>query len=150
MKLTPYAQQLQHFEQHRELCDVPREPLSAEDVLIVESYADFYIRRTRSDDNDSRDYDPLWNRVFKWSAGTTTAATYDFEKTERHLERTDVTYRERNVIRVHRTPDALQVWDSFSDRDSWHRLECWHVDYRNPEQSFYQDTTLPPDSWVAP
>lgn len=146
MTLTPYAQQLQHFDQHRELCGVERQPISTQDAESTESFADYYVRRTLSDDNDARDYDPLPNRILKWSGGTTTAATYDVQKTERHLERTDLVYgKRRYVVRVHQTLDALEVWHSFSYPGSSHLVECWRVDYREPEQSFYQETWLPAD-----
>lgn len=141
MVLSPFAQQLQHFHQHRELRDVPKVPLVDADLLAAQ--VEYRFKRTLADDNDPRDYDPLPNEVFKWSGGRTTLASYRVKGQQRTLERTDVLFRDVSTFQVHQTVDSLEVFESFTPRDGNHNLECYRIDYKNPGQSFYQELWLP-------
>lgn len=149
MKLTPYAKQLRHFQKYGTLLGVAREPLSKEEADWVAWDVQYMFERTRKDDNDYRDYDPLPQRVLKWSQGTMVGARYSVGKSERSLDRFDVFYRERNVFQAHQSTDSLQVFQSFSHPDYPSTVRCWNVNYRNPERSFSQETCLDADPWES-
>jgi len=132
MKIPLLTQQLRHFQMHRELKDIPKQPLERPDLLSRR--ADSYIRLTRHEDNDLRDYDPLPNRILRWSGGMATSARVEAD----HLERIDATYGRRYLHHIHRTPEGLDFFYSYSCRDGHLIVECSHLDYQNPEASFHQ------------
>ena len=130
--MAPFQEVLRHFQNHRELQDVPKQPLKSPEQLSRR--ADSYIRMTRHEDNDYRDYDLLPQRILRWCGGTATSAHFDANK----LERIDVNYGRRYLHHIHRTPGSLDFFYSFSTRDGNLLLECSHLDYQNPECSFHQ------------
>lgn len=132
MKIPLLTQQLRHFQKHRELKDVPKQPLERPELLTAR--ADSYMRMTRHEDNDFRDYDPLPKRILRWCGGMATSANLETD----HLERIDVTYDRRYLHHIHRTADSLDFFYSLSSRQGNTVLECSHLDYRNPELSFHQ------------
>jgi len=134
MNIPAVTEQLQYFEQHRELQDVPKEELGSR----VPEMADLFFREARKQDNDWRDYDPLNKRILRWSGGTATSATFTEKPGERHLERIDVTHRERYLTRVHQTPESLDFFRCFSDRWGVFAMECSHVDFKDSQKNFSQ------------
>lgn len=136
MKSSTITTQIQHFEKYRELKDVPKE--SVEDAPWIPLIADSLFRSTQKEDNDYRDYDPLYRRILRWERGKATSATFQIKAGERHLERTDVLYGRRYLYRIHQDANSLDFLDTLTDKDGNYRIECWHLDFANPEASFYQ------------
>lgn len=134
MNIPIVTEQLQYFEKHRELRDVPKEELDT----WVPDLTDLLFQEARKQDNDWRDYDPLNQRILRWSGGTATSATFTQKPGERHLERIDVTHRERYLYRVHQTAEGLDFFQCFGDRWGVFAMECSHVDFKNSQNSFSQ------------
>lgn len=140
---TPLAtQQLRHFQLHRELKDVPKQPLERPDLLSRR--ADSYLRLTRHEDNDGRDHDPLPHRILRWSGGMATSARFEAD----HLERIDATHDRSYVHHIHRTLESLDFFYALSCRDGHLLVECSHLDYLRPDLSFHQ--RLSSESQVRP
>ena len=136
MKIPLLTQQLRHFEIHRELKDVPKEPLESPQLLSAR--ADSYIRMTRHEDNDCRDCDPLPNSILRWCGGVATAANFGGN----HLERIDVSYGRRHLHHIHRSSECLDFFYSLSSREGNTVFECSHLDYLNPQLSFHQRLSI--------
>ncbi len=147
MKMTALGKQLQYFIRHRELPGICKKPL--DDPSEAEDIADYAFKRVRHNDNDPRDYHPLYRDIFRWNSGETSDAQFSITKEERHLERTDILYRRREILHVHENAEVLEVFKAISYRGEHHWLDCYRLDKRNPENSFWQEVTLPPDSRVG-
>lgn len=150
MKLSQFARQLKYFSQHRLLFEVPKQPLKDQQKLL--SLVNAAFERTQGEDNQASDYDFLPNRILKKDSdkGEMTRARYQSTGTERHLERTEVHYRERKILRAHQTPDALEVFQSYSHPNTVHSISCFRLDHKHPERSFLQELSLEPDPWLPP
>lgn len=136
MKSSTITTQIQHFEKYRELKEVPKEPV--EDPSWITLMADSLFRSSQKEDNDYRDYDPLYRRILRWEGGKATSATFQIKAGERHLERTDVLYGHRYLYRIHQDANSLDYLDIFTDKDGRYRIKCWHLDCANPEASYHQ------------
>jgi len=148
MKLTPLAKQLKYFESHRQLKDTGKKPLTnPEDI---HNWVEESFQRTRDEDDGPEDYDPIPGRVFKTNSknGKTVGATFELEGERQRLERSEIHYRERRLLRVHKTPIAIEAFWSWSHPDYPQLLECFRVDLKNPEGHFYQRLELAPEPWV--
>ena len=145
MKLTPLARQLKHFESHRVLKDADKKPLTNPDV--IRNWVEESFQRTQAEDDGPEDYDPMPGRVFKTDAkaGKTVGATYELHS---ELERSEIHYRERRLLRVHQTPIAIEAFWSWSHPDYPQLLECFRVDLQDPKGHFYQRLELAPEPWV--
>jgi len=115
MQISEFAAQVQHFDRHRELPDVPKEP--AEDPGWLLHRTDSLFRYTSHEDNDPRDYDPLNGRILRWAAGQATSASYHIKAQESHLERLDVAYKDRYLYRIHQQNDTIDFLDTFLSDD---------------------------------
>lgn len=140
MKLTPLAQQMQHFDRSRELQDVEKRPLTNPDDIA--QWAQESFQRTRQEDDGPKDLNPLPGRVFlsDHKTGKTSGATFD----DHTLERTDIHNRERRCLRLHQTPVAIEAFWSWSHPDYPQLIECFRIDQQDPKNSFYQRLELPP------
>ena len=136
MQISEFAAQIHHYDRHRELQDVPKEPV--EDHRWIVRMVDSFFKTTRQQDNDPRDYDPLNGRILRWASGQATSATYQITPQKRRLDRIDVAYKNRYLYRIHQQGQTLDVLDTFLSKDGQSRLECWHLDLENPDKSFYQ------------
>lgn len=148
MKLTPLAKQLKHFKSHQRLQGVPLQPLSNPEV--VSTWVNEVFEKTRAEDDGPEDYDPLPQRVFKTNTkqGRTVGAAYRRDGLDCQLERSEIHYRERRLLRVHETALALEVFWSWSHPNYPQLLECYRVDHRDPKGNFYQKLELEPEPWV--
>mgnify|MGYP003610504075 CR=1 FL=1 len=145
-KLTSFAKELKGFDKYNELRGVRKVPLENREALI-NLVSESFERICAEDDSDV-DYDPLPFRVFTTKEDDTMGAVYQMADNERHLERTDIHLRERRMLRVHQTLGELAVFRSFAHPDSLQVLECFRLDYQQPNQSFYQMLNLAPDPWL--
>lgn len=136
MEISNFAAQIQHFEMHRQLKDVPKQAAEHQDWIA--GMVDSHFKRTRQQDNDYRDYDPLFRRILRWASGQATVATFQIKPGERHLDRIDVEYGRRYLYRIHQQGQVIDVLDTFQGKSGGVRMECWHLDLANPEVSFYQ------------
>lgn len=135
-------QQIQHFEKYRQLRDVPKQPLQEDgaipDGLWVRAQVDDLFQSTRGLDNDARDYDPRQGQILRWSQGTATSAAVQSDEQTRNLDRTDVTAYRRDIYRVRQDPHSIDFLDALVERDGYSQLQCWHLDLKNWDASFYQ------------
>jgi len=145
-KLTAFAKELKGFDKYHELRHVPK--LALEDPEELIDLVSESFERIRAEDDSELDYDPLPNRVFTTRKEDTMGGVYQITENERHLERTDIHLRERRMLRVHQTPTQLAVFRSFSHPDFPQVLECFRLDYQQPQNSFYQKLNLAPDPWL--
>ena len=148
MKLIPLALELKHFEKQRELRHAPKRLL--EDPEKLQEIVDSAFRNAESQDNESSDYDPLPGRILTTREGEMSRIRYQTDEKIRSLERYQVHYRERTVLRIEETADTLHVFHSYSNPECPHSLSCWNLDRKHPEKSFFQEDRLDPDPWLCP
>lgn len=136
MKLTPFAKQIDYFESRRELEGVEKKSLTnPEDIR---DWVDASFARTRAEDDGPHDFDPSPGQVYKSAKNKTVHATFEVEDDQRHLERSETTSQEHRFLRVHQTPVAIEAFWSLCHPDYPQLLECFRIDLKNPEASFYQ------------
>ena len=146
LKLTPFALTLKHFEKHRELPDAQHHSLS--DPQSLKDLVDGFFQRSETEDNENDDYAPRPNRLLMTTEGYMSRAHFEVTREERHLERIDVHYRERRMFVAHQTPDQLEVFQSCSDPESPQAIECYRLDFRNPEEGFEQRMLMAAEPWM--
>lgn len=146
MKLSPLAKQINYFEKHRKLQDVAKKPLTNPEV--IRDWVEESFQRTRSEDDGPQDYDPMPGRVFKTGNGRTVGATFQEVDGNRQLERSEIHYRERRLLRVHQTPVAIEAFWAWTHPDYPQLLECFRVDLGESKEHFYQRLELAPEPWV--
>ena len=136
MQIPSFRAQLQHFEKFRELQGVPKE--AVDEPEQIKRWVKWRFDDFRAIDNDSRDYDPLPNRILRWAGGFATSANFENTIGQKHLYRVDVENRCRYLDSIHMEGETLDFLDTFTGEGGQLRMECWHIDDANPDANFYQ------------
>ncbi len=141
MKLNPLAsRQIAYFESRRELEGVEKKSLSNPDD--IRDWVEQSFERTRREDEGPDDLDPLPGRVLQKGQGRSLEAAFQVDGEQQHLERCESKRGEQRFTRVHKTPVAIEAFWSFSHPDYPQLLECFRIDLKHPEASFYQRLEL--------
>lgn len=134
--------QIQHFEKHRELRGVLKQPLEQDgavpDGLWVRQQVEDLFQSSRALDNAGHDYDGRRGHILRWADGMGTAANFHSVGEKKTLDRDDVTSYRRDTYRVRQDSNSIDYLDALQERDGYSQVQCWHLDLKNWNASFYQ------------
>lgn len=144
MSVNPLTRNLSYFAKHRELPGVPKQPFTPHHREGILDMVDCDFRLAQQKDNGPDDLDPGQGRVLvKWPDGMT-SASYSEDKSGRHLERTTVMGGGRSVTQIHQAVEGLDYLACYSFPGQPDTMTCYHADFANPQNDFYQQANLGP------
>ncbi len=135
-----------HFEKHRELPGVKKEPLLAvgRDSLI--DSVEMNLRTNMSRDNQPEDLDPVEGQVLSVSPSGVSSASYSMDDHGKHLRVTSAEGERRYLCESHLCDRGLEMLSFTSLPGVGGTLLCFHSDLTQPENDFVQCLNLP---WVG-
>lgn len=139
MHVTPLTFQFKHFEKHRELANVARQPLADDQRRAVLDIVDESVRFAIQSDNRPGDLDPIEGRVLLNTPQGVSSAQYSCDESGRHLQRTNFQPTGfQNVLSAHLGEGSMDMAQYVVTPGCSGTLMCYHVDYAEPQNDFMQ------------
>ena len=135
-----------HFEKHRELPGVKKEPLLAVGRDAMIDYVEFNFRNTMAQDNQPNDIDPVAGKVLSVTPVGVTSSNYSIDEQGKHLRVNSSEGPRRSLSESHLSDQGLEMLSFTTNPGVGGTLLCFHSDLTKPENDFVQCLHLP---WVG-
>ena len=150
MSVNPLARNLSYFDKHRELPGVPKQPFTPQHRDGILDMVDCDFRIAQQQDNQPDDLDPSDGRVLLKRPDGLNSLTYSIDKEGRHLQRTTLLGAGRCVTHIHKAVEGVDYLTCYSFPGQPDTMTCYHADFAQPENDFWQISSVPAPPAAGP